>query len=287
MRILLTGATGFVGGHLLAQLPQSWTCYALARDPAQLPDGTHVIEADLEGADWVDRLPDRVDAIIHCSQSRDYRDFPGKALNVFQVNTASTARLLDYAHRSGAKHFCLFSTGSVYEPFDDQPLLETAAVRPSSINATTKLAAELLCESYRTAFSVSILRVFFPYGPGQTDRLVPMLIDRIRSGQAVDLAGDVGMVFPPIFVADLAKIAIASVENGWQGTFNVAGTERHSVKSASELIASLLGQPANFNRTSSSGPCLSPSLEKLGDVFDLSGMTDFEYGLEQTIKWKK
>ncbi len=287
MRILLTGATGFVGGHLLAQLPQGWTAYALARNPEQLPDGAHAIEADLDGTDWVDRLPDRIDAVIHCSQSRDYRDFPAKAPSVFRVNTASTARLLDYAQRSGARHFCLFSTGSVYEPFADQPLLESSAVEPSSINATTKLAAEMLCQSYRTAFSVTVLRVFFPYGPGQTDRIVPMLIDRVRSGQAVDLAGEEGMVFTPTYVADLAKIAVASVENGWHGTFNVAGTELCSVKSATELIASLLGRPAKFNRISSSGPRLSPSLEKLGDVFDLSSMTDLEYGLEQTIKWKK
>lgn len=287
MKVLLTGATGFVGGHLLKEVPSTWTCFALTRNPDRIANWAKPILADLGRTGWENELPERMDAIIHVSQSRAYRDFPGAAMDVFDVNTASTARLLDYASRSGVRHFCLFSTGSVYEPYDHQPLVERAAVQPNSINATTKLAAEALCRTYASLFSVAILRVFFPYGPGQTDRLVPILIDRIKSGQAISLAGRDGMVFPPIYVSDLVRIAIASVEQGWQGTFNVAGRESLSVKSISKLIASHLGRTVSFDATSQQELCLRPSLQALEEVFDTSNMVSFEQGLKETLQWNQ
>ncbi|MEM1400464.1 MAG: hypothetical protein AAGF58_11305, partial [Pseudomonadota bacterium] len=127
----------------------------------------------------------------------------------------------------------------------------------------------------------------FPYGPGQTAGVVPRLSERIQSGQAISLAGRDGMVFPPIYVSDLVRIAIASVEQGWQGTFNVAGRESLSVKSISKLIASHLGRTARFDATSQQELCLRPSLQALEEVFNTSNMVSFEQGLKETLQWNQ
>lgn len=284
MRVLITGATGFVGQHLLTAIPENWDCFVLARRPELLPSSVQAISADIGGVEWTDELPAKMDVVIHLAQSSNYQTFPGAALDVFNVNVGSTAQLLNYASRSGVKQFCLFSTGSVYEPFDLTPLTENSRVQPASINATTKLAAENISRSYESLFSVSILRVFSPYGPGQTNRLMPILIDRIKAGHPIDLAGREGLKICPLYVEDLTKITIAAVENNWQGTFNVAGTETLSLKQIGDLIASKLNSGVNYRHNDQSETQLTPSLLRLGELFDLEGMTDFETGLDRTLK---
>lgn len=284
MRVLITGATGFVGQHLLTAIPENWDCFVLARRPELLPSDVQAISADISGVKWTHELPDRMDVVIHLAQSLNYHTFPDAALDVFNVNVNSTAQLLNYASRSGVKQFCLFSTGSVYEPFDLTPLTESTRVQPSTINATTKLAAENISRSYESLFSVSILRVFSPYGPGQTNRLIPILIDRIKAGNPVDLAGREGVRICPLYVEDLTKITIAAIENNWQGTFNVAGNKSLSVKEISELIASKLNCGVSYSHNDKQATHLTPSLKNLGELFDLERMTDFKTGLDLTLK---
>ena len=62
-------------------------------------------------------LPSHIDGVLHLAQSHAYRDFPAGAVDMFRVNVASTASLLEYARRAGASRFYLASTGSVYEPY--------------------------------------------------------------------------------------------------------------------------------------------------------------------------
>ena len=98
------------------------------------------------------------------------------------------------------KQFVLASSGSVYEPFGGH-LREEAALAPGSFLGATKLASEFLARPYGAAFTLSVLRLFFPYGPNQRDRLIPDLIGRVRSGRPIQLAEDgEGLCFTPTFV---------------------------------------------------------------------------------------
>ena len=65
----------------------------------------HLISCDLSSSSDFKKLPKNIDAIIHLAQSRHYRKFPEKALDVFNINISSTAHLLDYALTNNVKYF--------------------------------------------------------------------------------------------------------------------------------------------------------------------------------------
>ena len=66
-------------------------------------------------SDWkISELPTKIDVIYHLAQSDKFRDFPAGAPDVFQVNINSTAKLLDYAKKTGVKSFIYASSGGVY-----------------------------------------------------------------------------------------------------------------------------------------------------------------------------
>src|ERR1700688_1883265 len=114
MRILVTGATGFLGRHLLP-LMNGHEIFALARHPASSSmDGPWVnwIEADLSREVDVHRLPSKMDAIIHLAQSSRFRDFPGGAGDVFAVNVAAPSALMQWAVTAGVSRAVFASTGT-------------------------------------------------------------------------------------------------------------------------------------------------------------------------------
>src|SRR5207248_610348 len=80
-----------------------------------------------------------------------------------------------------------------------------------SLYVATKLAAEVLADAHRALFTVIVLRPFFIYGRAQ-DRcmLLPRLVDSIRCGRAITLAGRDGMRFNPVHVEDAARAVVAA-----------------------------------------------------------------------------
>ena len=103
--ILITGTTGLVGQHLLPLLQQQHTIFNISRTPLtdNQQTSSHNIHLDLSGSWDSTVLPGSVDAVIHLAQSEHFRDFPEKAANIFEINTVSTLKLLNYARKAGAK----------------------------------------------------------------------------------------------------------------------------------------------------------------------------------------
>ena len=111
-RILVTGADGLLGRHVLETWRGSRDIHALVRRAPDRPiEGVSYIAMDLAGPLDFARLPARVDAVIHLAQSPHMRDFPDAASDIYAVNTASTAQLLDWARRAGAAEGWWWSSG--------------------------------------------------------------------------------------------------------------------------------------------------------------------------------
>src|SRR5579872_429923 len=94
MTTLLTGGTGFLGAAMLAPLAEQDEVVAIHRATTPTADaaGVRWVEQDL-AAPLRDRLPERLDAVVHLAQSRLYRDFPNAALDIFELNAGATMRL--------------------------------------------------------------------------------------------------------------------------------------------------------------------------------------------------
>jgi len=285
MRILLTGCTGFVGSALGPRLvAEGHELFCVCRPGTSVAFGTTVV---WDGTKAIEDsgFPRTIDVVVHAAQSRRYRNFPADSREMFDVNVNMTMRLLDWAAQAGVKHFCLLSSGAVYEPFAGV-LRENAALAPSGFLGASKLASEIVAKPFSSVFSLSVLRLFFPYGPGQYDRLIPQLIRRIRDGEAVQLSGGTeGIRLAPTFIDDIVEVILASIASSWTDTLNVAAPEMLSIRQIANAIGRQLGVEPKFEIVNTNAPSVDivPDLSRLASRLELRRFVQFKDGLERTI----
>jgi nucleoside-diphosphate-sugar epimerase len=290
LNILVSGATGFIGRALVRRLlAGGHKVTALVRRGSSVPEGAVAVVHEL-GAGVALKLPAGIDAVAHLAQTRAYRAFPNNAEEMFRVNVAGTHELLAGAAGARVPRFCLVSSGTVYEPFRGR-LVEDAALFPTGPLGATKLAAEAIARPYAALFPVSILRLFCPYGPGQTDRLIPDLIHRVCAGEAVTLpASGGGMRVSPTYVDDICEAMLTAIVETWSGVFNLAAPVALSIEDAARAIGQAMGRPIVLQRRSGpscaggEAPAVVPDLTKLGRRYDLSRFRSFSAGIAATIE---
>lgn len=237
MRIVVTGANGFIGRHLVAHLSERHEVVALARlTPANdLAGAAEWVQLDLVEPLNSARLPRRVDAVVHLAQSRQYKDFPEGARDIYAVNVDSTFRLLEWARTVGAQAFVLASTGGVYA-YSRRPVREDDPVRLANLYFRSKYAAEILLGAYAEVLRPVILRPFFVYGQGQREMFIPRLAERIVGGEEIVVEGNPGIRINPLHVEDAVRVFEPALNGTVSGPINIAGPE---VASINELVVAL------------------------------------------------
>ena len=231
-----------MGSHLLGRLEAEHELFPVVR---QAPDGSREwVVQDLTQPLDRSRLPERIDAVIHLAQSPRYREFPDGAEDVYAVNVHSTFELLEYARAAGAQSFVLASSGGVYG-YSYEKLVETSPTVPLNFYITSKYVAESLAANYQPFFSTVVLRLFFAYGPGQDRMLVPTLIDKVRKGDQISIAGRPGQRINPIHVSDAVEVFPPALQLTGSDVFNVAGDEVVSIRDLVGVIEEATGEPAH------------------------------------------
>lgn len=244
--VLVTGANGLLGRAICDLLSQQeYEVFGLVhRDTKNKISGVNYISIDLE-TDWnVNLLPPKVDVVIHLAQSSHFRDFPEKALNVFQVNIASTAKLLDYAKNIGVRSFLYASSGGVYGNSNQAFSENSSIVPPGKLGyyLGSKLSGEVLTQSYTSVFNVNVLRYFFIYGPNQKKgMLIPRLMDSVMNHLPITLQGGSGLRINPIHVEDAAIATIAAIKQDTSAIYNISGPEILSLKDIGDMMGEYLG----------------------------------------------
>ncbi|MGZ3866099.1 MAG: NAD-dependent epimerase/dehydratase family protein [Bacteroidia bacterium] len=229
--ILITGVNGLIGETLAALLSQKGFNVTGAGRSDKKKVKTICIDFN---SDWdTELLPKDSDVIIHLAQSEKFRDFPAAAKEIYNVNTNSTAKLLDHARKIGVKNFIYASSGGVYGT-DDNAFTEkspTASANTLGFYLSTKLMSEILVTNYHSFFHTNILRFFFVYGPSQRkDMLIPRLIESVKNGSTIKLQGEEGLVINPICVNDAAAYIEKLISFPGNNIFNVSGDEALSLK---------------------------------------------------------
>jgi nucleoside-diphosphate-sugar epimerase len=286
MNILLTGASGFIGRWLVKRLVAEHELFCLTRnESALLPHpNVHPVCQDLAAPIDTARLPSSVDAIIHLAQSRHYRRFPEQARDIFQVNTASTARLLDYGREAKIKTFLLASSGGVcgYQP---RPIVETDPPAPLNFYLASKYAAECLVNAYADRFAAVTLRYFFVYGEGQRDMFMPSLVGRVLDGTPVIVAGKTGVTVNPIHVSDAVEATVRALHLQRSDTINVAGPDVMSVFEVAAMIGQLAGKAPVYTHEPDKGPlAMVANIEKMKLTLGISPRVSLKEGLDRLVQ---
>jgi len=279
---MIFGASGLLGTHLTPLLQETHTVYPVARRSSETK---YSLCLDLS-ADWTaEALPEHVDSVVYLAQSEKFRDFPESAESVFRVNTLSLLKAFDYALRAGAKTFVFTSSGGVYGNLkqicrEDDPLGMSEKL---GYYLSTKVCGEIIAGNYTSFMNVVVLRPFFVYGPGQRkDMLIPRLVERVRNGQPVQLAGKEGLEINPLWVGDAAMAVHKALMLEKSCIVNIAGPEVLSMRRIGEHIGQALGKEAVFECSDGEPARMVASIEKMEELL-WKPVVKFEDGVKRYV----
>lgn len=246
MKILITGAGGLIGSHLVPLLEKDHEIFTVSARYS----GSNNINIDFSSEWSTDLLPKDIDAIIHLAQSEDFRDFPEKAKEVFYTNTVSTLKLVDFAVKTTVKKFIYASSAGIYGSgnnafTEDQ---EIVYKKEMGFYLGTKHGSEVILSSYTSLLDVQQLRFFFVYGKGQRkDMLMPRLVNNVQQGNTITLSGKDGIKINPLHASDAANAIKAALSLQGSHTINVGGAEVLSLREICETIGIVTGKAPQFN----------------------------------------
>lgn len=230
-RAMVTGASGFIGKHLVRAL-------AARGEPAlglSLSSGFDVTrdEFPLEG----------VERVYHLAALTGVPAAWQAPAEFHRVNAYGTMRLLEACKRFGCK--LVYVSAYVYGRPERMPIAEDAPIDANNPYAFSKYAAEQACRFYtdHCGLDTAIVRPFNVYGPGQESRfLIPWIVE-----QALDPARprvelmDLAPRRDYIHVNDVVDAILAIADAGSVGTFNVGSGDSHTVAEVAEAIVRFAG----------------------------------------------
>jgi UDP-glucuronate 4-epimerase len=258
--ILVTGAAGFIGAHLVDRLladgcevigVDAFTgYYSRRRKECNLAssireDGFRLVKGDLLELD-LDELLRGVGGVVHLAGEPGVRrSWGGDFSRYLERNVLSTQRLLEAAWRNGTAKFVYASSSSVYGPDPGHPVAEDYPRRPVSPYGFSKLAAEDLIRLYARERDIpaTILRYFTVYGPRQRPEMaLSRFISAALRRRPVEIFGDGEQKRDMTYVSDAVDATVAALDAP-PGVYNVGGGTRATVNQMINAVGRITGFP--------------------------------------------
>jgi UDP-glucose 4-epimerase len=258
VRILITGATGLLGTHLVpALLSRGHSVVALSRtvDPDVFSAHPNQNRLTWEQVDLSDGFHlshiGHVDAVYTLAQERNHYQFPENATKQFATNVLANIRIWEWSISRGVRVAIHASSGGIYKSSNNEAFSEDnqiACEQNLSFYLRSKISSELAFRSFQSFFDCgAVIRPFFIYGPGQDQtKLISRLAISIRDGIPIHLNGSQGIKINPIFVDDAAQIFLQALELKHSAVVNCAGNQVISIKDLCLLIGEILGNKPIF-----------------------------------------
>ena len=244
MKVAITGATGFIGMHLVrAILKRGWRIKALVLDNDRADTleklGVEIFRGNLTQRESLDGFPGDVNIVYHLAgqlggTKTDYRQ-------MYSVNVEGTKNLLDRCVKSKIRSFIHCSAAGVVGIKGKVEVNETAQYAPESPYEVSKCYGERLVLDYSVKYGlpVTVLRPCFVYGPGDLHKL---RLFRAIGKRKFRLIGDGSALWHPTFIDDVIQGFLLAAENEPRGeVFNIAGPAWISMREFAETIAACLG----------------------------------------------
>jgi nucleoside-diphosphate-sugar epimerase len=248
VKVLVTGASGFIGRRVVARLVRDGRFEIIAasrRSDPQLPPGVRHEAADLlapgAAADLVDRT--RPTHLIHLAWNATPGVFWNAPDNLDW--TAATLSLVRAFARAGGRRATLAGTCAEYDWTDGGTLSETSPIGPATFYGVAKDATRRLVCGFGERHDVSIAwgRVFWLYGPGEAPgRLVSDVCRSLLEGRPVETSHG-RQIRDFMHVDDVAGAFVTSLESDWRGPFNIGSGDGVAVREVLEALGDAAGRP--------------------------------------------
>lgn len=240
-KVLVTGATGFIGGRLVrALVAEGFAVRALVRDRSRAAlEDVELFEADLLRPESLSGAGAGIDVVVHCASLLG--KWGTDTRQIHDVNVGGTVHLLEAARRESVPRFLYLSAGGVTGPVVEREVDENYVCRPATPYEKTKLEAErkVLATARQPGFSATVLRPTFTYGPGDPHKVG--LFRAIKKGRYAFIGGGQS-VNHPVYVDDLVRGILLAIDKGRDGEVYIIGGERPvSKREMAYAIADALG----------------------------------------------
>ena len=312
MKILVTGADGFIGSHLTEELvKQGYNVKAF------------VYYNSFNSWGWIDSLPEKIKTKIEIF-SGDIRDPNGVRIamedcdTVFHLaaligipfsyhspdsyvdtNIKGTLNILQAAKQLRTKRVLVTSTSEVYGTAQFVPITEDHPFQGQSPYSATKIGADRIAESFYRSFElpVTIVRPFNTYGPRQSARaVIPTIIIQLLNGYKEIKLGDLLPTRDLVFVKDVVNgfIEVSKSEITIGEEINIATQSEISIGDLAQKLIKMINPEAKIKQDKnrirpekSEVYRLFGSNEKLQKLTNWKQKYSLDIGLKETIEWFK
>ncbi|WIM13722.1 NAD(P)-dependent oxidoreductase [Enhydrobacter sp.] len=246
MKVAVTGASGFIGRHLVCSLrAHGHAVRSLVRDLSTAPESDETRAIDLSFTGPLDEALAGVDAVIHAAAylPASYAD-PGETRKLLEVNALGTLAVLEACVRNPVRKVIVFSS-NVYRHGTDA-VTEEAPTYPS-VHAPyymmSKLCAEVWADHFdRTGkLQTASLRLASVYGPGLERGMIPTFTATLVQGQPITIKDGGRYRSDLVFVGDVVEATERALLRDVHGIFNVGSGMTSSALEIAEALVTLTG----------------------------------------------
>ena len=259
MKILVTGAAGFIGSFLVEKLLSiGYRVVGIDNlSTGRLENLSNVmgnpmfrfIRADLlEPSTWIKDLSG-VYAVFHLAANPEVRHSTREPLEHYHQNLTATMNVLEVSRRAGAKVFVFASSSTVYGDPETIPTPESHPIRPVSIYGATKAAGEMLCQTYSRLYGIKclVLRYANIVGPRLGHGVIyDFIVKLIGNKESLEILGDGSQKKSYLHVHDAIEASIAAFnkilnEDLREEVYNIGNKDWISVIEIADEVINAMG----------------------------------------------
>ncbi len=314
MKVLVTGAAGFIGSHLTEALIQRGhdvvgvDCFDEFLYPAEFKR-RNLSEVEKATGASPKRIRENIlspkikdildegsfDIIVHLAARAGVRASLKDPLSYSDYNIKGTINLLEAAVHSGVKHFVFGSSSSVYGATRQIPFSENDPVdKPLSVYAASKRSGELVCHAYHRIYGLSVncLRFFTVYGPRQRpDMAIHKFTQAIDRGMPITIYGDGTSKRDYTYVTDIVQGILGAMKyRNRFDVFNLGNSRTVELKYLIFLLERELGKNANvkYEEWPETDPLVTcADISKARRLLGYDPQISIEEGVHNFVKWYK
>ncbi len=270
MRVLVTGAAGFIGTNLCTLLSHESVEVVAVDDMSaqtdQLAPGVDLHELSCAELSRTRELLRGSDAVVHLA-GRPSVDFANEhPLEAFDANVRDTVELLIAASEAGVGRF-VFASSNAAAGNVDGPVHEQVVPRPISLYGASKLAAEAYCIAAGESYGIETVALRFSsvYGPHSRHKgsVIHQFIRNVLAGRPLTVHGDGEQSRDFIFVEDLCRAVLAATKQRCGPVLQIGTGERTSVNELIDVIADVANLRPEIERGE---PRLGDVRESVSDI---------------------